>query len=98
MPHLPGMTRNGRFESQKRNGERGGIRTRGHRIKSPMLYQLSYPSTNRKGRAGMGGVRRVMRVLYADFGMDRKIFPENFLSERLQPRRAVRMPRGGGRD
>ncbi len=25
-------------------GERGGARTRGHRIKSPMLYQLSYPS------------------------------------------------------
>ena len=27
------------------NGERGGARTRDHRIKSPMLYQLSYPST-----------------------------------------------------
>lgn len=26
-------------------GERGGIRTRGHRIKSPMLYRLSYPFT-----------------------------------------------------
>ena len=28
-----------------KNGERGGVRTRDHRIKSPMLYQLSYPST-----------------------------------------------------
>ncbi len=28
-----------------KNGERGGARTHGHRIKSPMLYQLSYPST-----------------------------------------------------
>ena len=27
------------------NGERGGARTRDHRIKSPMLYRLSYPST-----------------------------------------------------
>ena len=30
------------------NGERGGARTRDHRIKSPMLYRLSYPSTAEK--------------------------------------------------
>ncbi len=42
-------------------GERGGDRTRDHRIKSPMLYQLSYPSSEahekrEPGRARVGAI------------------------------------------
>ena len=33
-----------------KTGRRGGTRTRGHRIKSPMLYHLSYPPMKSRGK------------------------------------------------
>ncbi len=42
-------------------GERGGARTHDHRIKSPMLYQLSYPFTR---------LRRGLACVCRDFCLD----------------------------
>jgi hypothetical protein len=50
--------------TKKKNGERGGTRTRGHRIKSPMLYRLSYPSTSLINTGTLG--RDIMIVLGED--------------------------------
>lgn len=45
-------------------GERGGDRTRDHRIKSPMLYRLSYPFTVE----GVDEAWSYERVLYRTAG------------------------------
>ena len=46
--------------ASKKHGEWGGTRTRGHRIKSPMLYQLSYPSGYNKSASR----QELARILY----------------------------------
>jgi hypothetical protein len=52
----------------KNNGEPGGTRTRDHRIKSAMLYQLSYrPIDNLQGISKLGAASGVRHGLFGLF-------------------------------